>query len=190
MVATFSIQIDDRELRRKTDAILRALPVQRLLYAIGARHLRWINENFRTGGRAPGRDSFGWRPLSRNTIAGRRGKGRGVKILQDTGRLRQSFAVDTDRLMGIVVVGTSDQRAPWHHHGTKPYTIRPKKPGGVLVFKVGNVGGGRGFWRFAKKVDHPGLPSRPLIPSPEVAKIMAVEEIEAIFRLAVGGARG
>lgn len=39
--------------------------------------------------------------------------------------------------------------------GTKPHTIRPKTPGGVLVFKIGAQ------TIFAKKVDHPGTKANP-----------------------------
>jgi phage gpG-like protein len=190
MPATFKIEIDDRDLRRKTDTILRFLPVSKLLYAIGARHLRWINENFRTEGAAPRSGTSGWFPLSPNTIAARRGRGRGAKILQDTGRLRMSFAVDARALAGEVEVGTSDQRAPWHHLGTRPYVIRPKKPGGILAFKGAGPSGKSGFWRFAKMVHHPGLRARPLIPQEPVARDMAVEEINALFNKAMEMARG
>ena len=39
--------------------------------------------------------------------------------------------------------------------GTKPHEIRPKKKGGVLVFKIG------GRTIFAKKVNHPGTKANP-----------------------------
>ena len=48
---------------------------------------RWIQENFMKEGRLAHGGS-GWKPLSEFTKARRRKKGRGAKILQDTGALK------------------------------------------------------------------------------------------------------
>ena len=66
-----------------------------------------------------------------------------------------------------VAVGTSDSRAPWHEFGTKPFTIRPGG-GKFLRFQTQ-----RGIV-FSKEVDHPGLPSRPMLPTKRIARKLAV----------------
>jgi phage gpG-like protein len=48
---------------------------------------RWIQKNFQQEGKLVG----GWKPLSPATIAQRRKKGAGAKILQDTGQLRSRW---------------------------------------------------------------------------------------------------
>lgn len=64
-------------------------------------------------------------------------------------------------------LGFDFDRAIWHHAGTKPYQITPKKAkalsfGGVTV----------------KRVNHPGLPPRPLIGFPEDDQHAVAEELE------------
>ena len=139
-----------------------------ILSAIGDRHLSWIDENFRKAGA-----ERKWPPLSPNTVAGRRGGS--SQPLRNTGRLAASFVkkVSGDR----VDVGTEDKRALWHHEGTDPFTIRPKNKK-VLRFPV--VGG----VAFARLVEHPGLPERPLLPSDALGEQLAVETVEAAIDLA------
>jgi HK97 gp10 family phage protein len=76
----------------------------------------------------------------------------------DTGTLRHSLGirVHTNR----VEIGPNLNQAPYAGYvefGTKPHVIRPKKPGGVLVFTVG------GTKVFAKKVNHPGTKPQPYV---------------------------
>ena len=97
-----------------------------------------------------------WKPLAPSTEHARREgprQGRSNKILQDTGTLRRSIAVDKGA--GSVAVGTPLDYGLYQHFGTKPYTIVPKRAGGKLVFI-----GSSGETIFADKVNHPGLPSR------------------------------
>jgi hypothetical protein len=64
--------------------------------------------------------------------------------------------VDTNR----VIIGPNLTQAPYGgfvEFGTKPHTIRPKKPGGYLVFTVG------GTKVFARQVKHPGSAPRPYV---------------------------
>lgn len=58
----------------------------------------------------------------------------------------------THGLRGRVIAGEQldDARAVWNHDGTRPHTIRPKQPGGVLVFQS------HGRTIFARSVRHPG----------------------------------
>ena len=149
MAIGFKIDVDARGVRRNLNGFLQDIKPSRLLSAVGDRHLKWINDNFKREG-----IETKWKRLSANTIAGRR-KG-SSKVLQDTGALRQSFVkkVKTDR----VEVGTESKVAKWHHEGTRPFTIRPRKAR-VLRFPV------PGGFAFSKEVRHPGLPKRPLLPT-------------------------
>jgi HK97 gp10 family phage protein len=75
-----------------------------------------------------------------------------------TGTLRGSLAirVDTDK----VIIGPNEQTAPYGGYvefGTQPHEIKPKKPGGVLVFKVGAT------TVFTKRVRHPGTKAQPYV---------------------------
>ncbi len=134
-----------------------------ILQAIGLRHLKWINDNFRAGGLDPK-----WKPLRPNTVAARRGQG--AQPLRDSGRLAQSFS---HQIRGSTVsIGTQMAIADYHHFGTKPYTIRPRA-GRFLKFNtVQGV-------RFARIVHHPGLPKRPLLPRQKQSEEMAVAIVEA-----------
>jgi hypothetical protein len=74
------------------------------------------------------------------------------------GRLKRSIRVYQHRryVMGQgLKVGTSVPYAIYVHEGTRPHTIRPKNPGGALVFAP--KGGTRVV--ITRKVNHPG--SRP-----------------------------
>lgn len=142
-----------------------------MLNAIGDRLLFWIDENFRrTGIEVP------WPPLRPNTIAGRR---RGSsQPLQDTGRLRQSA---NKQVVGDAVrVGYASLIAPFHHFGTSPYTIRPVRARALRFQTVeGTV--------FTKRVRHPGLPRRQLIPSQKLGGELARQEADAIVERASRG---
>ena len=101
-----------------------------------------------------------WKALAPSTEHARREgprRGRSNKILQDTGTLYRSISSpppEVNAARGSVTVGTALDYGLYQHFGTKPYTIVPKNakflrfmgPSGALVF--------------AKKVNHPGLPSR------------------------------
>lgn len=58
----------------------------------------------------------------------------------------------TDGIRGRVIAGEQlqDARAVWNHDGTRPHPIRPRQPGGVLVFTS------HGRTVFARGVQHPG----------------------------------
>lgn len=138
----------------------------------GIEGIKWVDQNFKTQGALVG----GWRPLSPNTIAGRR-KGSSV-ILQDTGHLRISFNMKFDDHSARV--GSPMKIAEYHEKGTRPYDIRPVRAK-VLAFPA--VGGRRvkhsfssvitkTTYRagtplaFARFVRHPGLPARRMLPRP------------------------
>lgn len=105
---------------------------------IGVKISQWIDQNFKAEGLEKK-----WAPLAASTLFGRRMGGRDAKILQNNGRLRAShtYRATADR----VVVGFPERStAEFHHFGTDPYTIRPKKSGGFLMFFMPPGGIGKG----------------------------------------------
>ena len=168
MASNIGIRIDDRAFKRQLRDLGKFFGDEAtVLSAIGDRHLSWIDENFRKAGA-----ERKWPPLSPNT------RGGSSQPLRDKGRLAASFVkkVSGDR----VDVGTEDKRALWHHEGTDPFTIRPRNRK-VLRFAV--VGG----FAFARFVEHPGLPERPLLPTDALGEQLAVETVEAAIDLAAKG---
>lgn len=79
-----------------------------------------------------------------------------------TGALANSITMVWNDDLTVTIAPTVEYAA-YQEYGTaergefggEPYTITPKKPGGVLVFKVGNR------VVFAKKVVNPGVPPHP-----------------------------
>lgn len=165
------ISVESRLFDKKVSKALRVIDAKNLLNLIGTDQLSWVHLNFRQGGAEKA-----WHPLSPNTIAQRRGGS--SRPLRDTGRLEQSFNSELNG--NRVRVGTNLQIAPFHHYGTRPYTIRPRA-GKMLTFKTPN---GR---RFAKVVHHPGLPARPLIPSKSLAERLAVRSIDNAIKVLSDG---
>lgn len=85
-----------------------------------------------------------------------------AKILApvDTGRLRASIRIESRRtltLRSVYTIGSDVSYAVMVHDGTRPHKIRPKRPGGVLRFRVG------GRIVYAKEVNHPGTRARPFL---------------------------
>src|SRR3990167_2319189 len=137
---------------------------------------QWIDRNFPSQGAMAG----GWRPLKPNTLANRRmGSGR---ILQNNRFLQASFIPKWNE--NEAIVGSPVFYALFHEKGTKgspetPYEITPKRAK-FLRFKVATGFGVRtvmlksgrkmtlpfaeGQEVFAKKVTHPGLPVRRMLP--------------------------
>jgi phage gpG-like protein len=173
------IVIDASQLFAKIAAIQRGARPEAFLLAIGLRLMAWVDQNFRAEGLEQR-----WRPLSPNTVAQRR---RGSsKTLQDTGRLRMSFtrAAGNPKILGDTVRVTSNVAyAPFHEFGTGPYTIRPKKPGGRLAFRTASG------MVFAKQVNHPGVPKRQMTPTPDTARKLAVDTMQAALSKALRAAR-
>jgi phage gpG-like protein len=143
--------------------------------------MNWINKNFQTEGGLVG----GWAPLRPGTLANRR-KGSG-RILQDTGELRQSFVPRWTS--ESATVGSPLKRALWHEKGTRPYIIKPKRAGGVLVFNTASgirvktkrlvtgktirLPSATGTSKvFTRLVHHPGLPARRMLPTADEPLLM------------------
>ena len=81
-----------------------------------------------------------------------------AKVPVKSGQLRQSLGIKVSG--DKVIIGPNINQAPYAGYvefGTKPHVIRPKKPGGVLVFKIG------GTTVYTKKVNHPGTDPNPYV---------------------------
>lgn len=135
---------------------------------------QWIDRNFQSQGALAG----GWKPLRPNTLAGRRmGSGR---ILQNNRFLQANFNLKWDE--NEAVVGNPIFYSKFHEEGVPhTWTIKPKKAGGFLRFKVATRFGVRtvtlksgkkitlpfaeGKEVFAREVMHPGLPIRRMLPN-------------------------
>ncbi len=184
-MTTVDIKVDIQKAQKKIKRIRAALDTRKMLNAIGLRQLKWINDNFKQQGRL--RESGGWKPLADSTKFSRRQGS--PQILQDTGRMRQSFV---HKISGTKVsVGTADKKAPWHEFGTSPYTISPKNKSS-LVFAHPNgtstiqghgtlhFNGKTGF--FLKEVPHPGLEPRPMLPTRKQARKLAKDVLKAFVK--------
>lgn len=80
------------------------------------------------------------------------------RVPVDTGKLRTSLSITVDP--DKVTIGPNEAIAPYGGYvefGTKAHEIRPKNPGGVLVFKM------NGMTVYAKKVNHPGTRAQPYV---------------------------
>jgi phage gpG-like protein len=150
------IQVEIRDEGLKAlmrDLMKNGKDLTRALKRSGVHMMTSMDKNFKMQGRPQS-----WKPLSPNTIAGRR-KGSGV-ILQDKGMLRMSVLSRTSKgniyRLGkdSLVMGSSLKIASYHQYGTSPYTIRPKTKKMLRFMTVKGM-------VFTKQVNHPGLPARP-----------------------------
>lgn len=159
----YLIEFQVDHLNKVLEAVRReiATPSQ-MLGSLGESLLR-VNRNRHNAGLAP--DGSKWKPLAESTLKEKRKGG----ILNKTGEMLQSFnyQVEGDTLrLGFDGVRNA-QLAIWHHDGTDPYVIEAKN-GKALKFA--------GIYR--KRVNHPGLPSRPLVGFPASDQKLTVDVIE------------
>lgn len=164
-----------------------ARPVRPVVDYFAREWLRSIHFDFRVGGRSP----FVWKANARNTVAA---KGHGRPLIGKDGstKLRDAVRVNvTEAGSGAGTRYKVDARVPqvgeWNQAGTDPYTIRPKRPGGLLRFEVAeersefiarrtrSIAKRRAGVRvaipsrpgkvvvYAKSVNHPGIPARRFI---------------------------
>lgn len=142
----FTIEFQADHLARALEAIRREIATpQEMLGSMGESLLR-VNQARHAQGLAP--DGSKWKELSPLTVQTKRKP----QMLYDHGdllRFQYQVAGDTLRL------GTNDRKAVFHHFGTKPYVITPKK---AKALKFGGM--------MRKRVHHPGLPARELVGFP------------------------
>ena len=176
----FRVEIDQRKLFKQLQKLDKALDKDALLSAIGNKMQQYSNRQFETEGSYSGNP---WPALSRNTIAARILLGQEGRILQRTGRFKQSITV---RKSGSSVeIGTNLPWASAHQDGTEPFTIVPKNPKGMLVFAV--MGPNGPMMAHAKKVNHPGLPKREFLPNAKVTEVLSTELMEHLIQEAADG---
>lgn len=148
----YLIQLQDISLKRDITRLQNAIEQPEIILGSIGESLLRVNRDRHNAGLAP--DGTKWAPLKPSTLQEKRKGG----ILYKTGEMLRAFnyQVDADTL----TLGFDGQRnanlATWHHEGTAPHLIKP------LTKKALRFGG-----RFAKKVNHPGLPSRPLLGFPD-----------------------
>lgn len=176
-------QLDAKGVKRLFAKVLSRTRPDVVSKVIGEDLLRWVINNFRDQG-----TESSWEPMAPSTRAARRtGEGEGgAQLLQDTGRLRKSYI--KGRKGNIfkprdyaVTVGSQDERAIWHEEGTDPYPI-PKSGTALMGFM-----NREGELIFRHKVDHPGLPARPMLPSDRAAREVMIKAMEGILKKAVEG---
>jgi hypothetical protein len=103
-----------------------------------------------------------------------------------TGNLRDSLGIRVEN--NKVIIGPDPTQAPYASYvifDTKPHIIRPRRPGGVLAFKV------NGRQIFAKVVQHPGTTAQPFVQDAFAAWVdslgpMAAEANVQVIRSADG----
>lgn len=175
------IQIDTRSLSADMRRMSHNLSDLRPVFTKGGNLMRKsFADNFAAGGRPDH-----WVPLTQNTIASKgfnglqqgspyvtmrgrkrigrlaqRGRRSVVNILIANGALRDSYATKNANHVSRVNLegfeeGSKHFLAPFHEYGTGPYTIYPKRRRKLRFMTV------RGFV-MAGKVNHPGLPARPV----------------------------
>jgi phage gpG-like protein len=149
-----SVVIDARKFRSRMQKLGMLIESKEITKLAGLDILAFVADNFQTEGASGGSP---WQPLSPFTIARRR-KGRGgggIKILQDTGRLKQSFISgrpdNVFRQFGGkgIDVGTTVSYAPKHEFGDS---------------------------------GPPRIPQRKMLPTRDRAQEIAAKSIEAIIR--------
>ncbi len=163
-----SIRVETRDVRKRLRRLGKTLNTRQLLEAIGNRHLKWTNDNLRKAG-----EDTPHKQMSPNTLLIRPQRTSSSHFSSRyRSRLAQSFV---SRVIGRsrVLVGTEEQFADFHHFGTEPFTIKPKSKES-LRFRTTQG------WVTKKEVQHPGIPSRPLLPTKAVAERLAVGVIEAV----------
>ena len=165
MATGFSLQISVKNIAGVLGhlrMIINGLNNRELLQAIGNAHLKWMVQNLRDAGSDKPHQIMAPNTLikNKNRTSARHFSSRFRAFLQ------QSYTVKTSH--DHVDVGTQNEMASWHHHGTRKYTIRPRNKK-LLRFKtVGGV-------VFAQEVNHPGIPARGLLPTKKTAEALALK---------------
>lgn len=176
----YQIEFQVDHLERALEAARREIATPQQMLGSMGESLKIVNEDRHAQGLAP--DGSKWKPLSPMTIganawkgtddslkkkgqisidaarkAQTRAKGR---ILNETGEMLRSFNYQVQG--NTLKLGFSDHKAEWHHFGTgtfgpkgKPYIIKPVNRKAL---------GFAGLCR--RRVNHPGIPARPLVGFP------------------------
>ena len=153
---SIGVTVDVAGLPQKIRRARNRFDMNQLLASVGNAHLFEINKQFTSEGAHFGSP---WKPLAPSTLARRRKKGRGAKILRDTRRLEQSFvrgkpdsAFRRNRTLATVTVGTQTEYAEQHEKGLAR------------------------------------VPRRRILPTKAQARLTAKREVQAALRFAFRGA--
>jgi phage gpG-like protein len=174
-MAGISIDVDVNAPKALLASLQAVLRPELLLKLLGLRYTNFLSTRFEGDGSVPN-EGIGakWVPLKPSTVMQRRqGSSR---PLQDTGRLKMSYTGTPNFGADWVEVGSNMEYASYHEEGTKPYVITPKTKK-ALAAKL-SAGG---WVVFGKRVNHPGIPARPVLPDVPLAERIGVEEIESVI---------
>lgn len=174
-MATITISVMSAIGQQRIARLIAAVGPRPILKVAGMRVMSYVDESFRTRGRGQ------WQPLAQSTLDFRRHGG--DVPLQDTGKYKQSFVIETDERT-FVEVGTNLKTesgiplAAIHENGTGPYTIHVRRA------KVLAAQNRAGVWvRWGKKVDHPGISARPVLPNQAQAETLVRETVEEMIQM-------
>lgn len=148
---------------------------EEMLCVVGESLLR-VNRDRHNAGLAP--DGSKWKELSPMTLQQGERKG---GVLAKSGRMLQSFNYQVHGNAKLVMGfdgATESMRANWHHSGTDPYVITPKK---AKALKFGGI--------YRKRVNHPGLPARPLVGFPESDQQLTGEVVKDYLQVILNRVR-
>lgn len=182
-MTTVTINVTTLAARDKLARLKEAIGAGPILKVIGMRLLAYVDESFKTHGRGA------WRPLAPLTVEFRRGGS--SEPLQDTGRLKQSYVQETDGRTFVEVgsnLKTPDGQyslAKIHEFGTGPYLIPRNGPSTARHGMIARTPGGR-WVPFGRRVQHPGIPARPVLPTAATAERLVVETVTEMIEMQVG----
>jgi phage gpG-like protein len=171
---------------------------ERILRSLG---MSLRNQNARRHAKGVSPDGSPWKPLSPLTIGSsvwkeqiRKSKSknpyktkamslsiakkvrarRGGRILYESGEMLDSINYRIEGNTVIVGFNKRHQLAAWHHGGTKPYSIKPRDKKALSFAGI-----------VAKRVNHPGIPARPLFGFPDedrqLVQDVVKEGLEAVL---------
>lgn len=197
----------DIEISFDADHLVRALKAVRqagessgtLLGAIGEQLFNRNDERHRLG---VGPDGQAWKPLAAGTIGSRiwekqnkafregntrRGAMHSLKVAREVTASARPLWRSGEMLRDMhyqvrgdtLHLGFEIDRAIWHHEGTKPYTISPRKAQALAFNGIA-----------VRRVNHPGLPARPLIGFPDGDADLVSETCGHYLQIALERARG
>lgn len=161
------VRTDARQGILKVERVREKLNRNVLLTRIGEALQEWMQTNFIRGGRGSlDLSRRSWEPIAAST----KNKEGWRRPLVRTGELQSSsFWKITG---GSVRAGYRDNKASFHHLGTRPHEITPRNAS-ALRFPDD-----QGGIVFTKSVQHPGTPKRHLLPTRVQVHQIAVREIK------------
>lgn len=169
-MANLTIQVNTLPLRAKVEGITGLIKETLWLNRVGDVHAEWMRNNIQR----KGQDQRRWPLMARNTRIARPSR---------SSRRHFSRAFEQRLLTGTfkrirgkqVEVGINAEHAELHHGGAPAHIIRPRRAK-FLRFETtrGTV--------FAKRVEHPGIEPRPMLPTKNLARKLSLEAISVFLK--------